>query len=653
MARCFLHHQAQGNAVSFKRFGEPYPAVEIESYLEQNPSVGGSDEELPAHLEALLTPAATEQMESEDHGPDQSTFAGGPQVTSSASSRSVSAEERPAKKRKAVAWSSLPHRGASSSRQPRQPERNDHAAEVEVSADEDDGDKSTGDKKREMEKALATLRAVSQGLPSGDKKYTAAVTKVEQLLTKALEEEKPEQERTDLGPLHWAAITDDETTAKTLIDKGADINARGGTAWTALHIAAVKSLDVLRLLLSQDNINIDAVDGTGVTALVRAVVEPSLECAVLLLQKGANPDVGRINSRSALHIACKRSGMDELVKAIAKKTSQIDSQDEDGMTALHFAVGCNNEDYAITLMESGASLDIQDKSGRTAMHQAAFEGSPELLMRMLESNPDVTIKGNDDETVLHIICQRPDLCEVAETIIQRSGVDINAKARRGSTCLILAAMNNCFDTVRMLVNHGADVEAADEDADTALNVAICKGNKEIANFLIEHGSPLDPKQQSLKKWKAMLEHNRRVQQALSPPRATKQPSTRLPRAQTSPVVARNQSSRTSMSPSEMQTLQTLVSKLMKQSGDPHVNHPTSPKFGVVPGPSAPAPSFLVGNNPNIFGLNAQFPSGHGFMFDELMFASGSNYGMEWDANPQDTGNFGQNLGQNLGQNFGQ
>lgn len=269
-----------------------------------------------------------------------------------------------------------------------------------------------------------------------------------------------------------------------------------------------------------------------------------------------------------------------------------------------------------------------------------------MIMQMIERFPDLTVKGNDDETILQIMCQRPELCEVAETIIQRSGVDINAKARSGATCLILAATNNCFDTVRMLVNHSADVEAADGEADTALNAAIAKGNKEIASFLIENGSPLNPKQQSLKKWKAMLEHNRRVRQALSPPRATKQPSTRLPRAQPSPIVARNQSSRVSMSPSEIQTLHALVSKLATQNGEPSINHPASPKFGAVPGHSAPAPSFLAGHNPNTFALNAQIPSGYGSVYDEIGFGSSSNYGMEyWDPTLQDTDYFAQNLGQ--------
>ncbi|KIW31347.1 uncharacterized protein PV07_03004 [Cladophialophora immunda] len=646
MARCFLHHQAQGHCVTFKRFGEAYSTAEIESYLKQNPLVDGSDEELPGHLEAVPTTAAEEQqLESDDLGPDQLTLAASSQVSTSASSRNIPAEERPTKKRKAVSWSSLPHRDASSSRQPRQSERNDHAAEAEVTDDQDDGDKSAGDKKKEMEKAFATLRAVSQGLPSGDKKYADAVTQVEQLLKKAMEEEQPEQEETDLGPLHWAALSDDETTAKALIDKGADINARGGIGWTALHIAAFKSLEVLRLLLFQGNIDIDAVDNRGATALIRAVVEPSLECAVLLLQKGANPDVGSFRGKSVLHYACLRSGMDELVKAIAGKTSQIDRQDHNGATALHIAVAENKEDYVITLMEAGASLDIQDRDGRTPVHQAAFDGSPEMLLRMVDSNSDLTLKGNDDETVLHILCQRPDLCEVAEAVVKKPGVDINAKSRSGTTPLGGAAYHNCFDTVRMLVSHGADVEAADVEADTALNVAISKGNKEIANFLIENGSPLNPKNQSVKKWRAMLERNRRVQLALLPPRATKQPSTTKPRAQSSPAVVRNQSSKIGISPSEMQTLQTLVTKLMKQSGGPQSNHPTSPKFGATPSHSAPAPLFVVGSDPNTFGLNAQGSSGQGFMLDEFMFGGGANYSnMEWDLPAQDTGYFGRNLG---------
>ncbi|EXJ84910.1 hypothetical protein A1O3_05585 [Capronia epimyces CBS 606.96] len=650
LARCFLYHRGQGQTVGFKRWGEDIPNTEIEGYIKQNPSVEASDEELPGHLELVLAPTVInvdDGTDAEDRTSDQPSLAGAAQTMVDTSAGIDQTDGRPTKKRKSPSNPSLPYRPESSAKQPRDTGGDEHAPEADNtrSKDDDDDDQSTDRKKREMEKALSMLRTLSRQLPSRDKKYADAVSQVEQLFTSALEEESPEQESTDLGPLHWAARNNDIRLAKLLLDKGADLNARGGKGFTALHTAAVFGhLEVLRFLLFQDNLDIDAVDNDGATALMCAVaVESSLECALLLLQKGADPDIGTTHGRTALHYACTKGGMDELVKMMAKATSKLDSQDDSGETALHLAIRNRNEDYVVTLMEAGASVDVPDEDGRTAMHEACFHGSPGLLMRMIDHGADLAVKGNQDETVLHIMSQRPDLCHVARTVAQKPGVDINAKSRLGSTPLILAAANKCYDTVRMLVGEGADVHVADEDMDTALTIAVRRGHAEIAEFLIESGSPLNPHNQSRKKWKAKLEHNRRVQQALSVPTSTRVSSTKGPRTQPSHAVTGRTPPQIGISPLEIQALQNTLTRLAKQVGGQQSNHPLSPRFGA--GPSyASASSLMLGNNPNSFTFNAQPPSNHANPFSDPFSAMGLNSTMDWEDGVPDS-NWLINIGQ--------
>lgn len=43
-----------------------------------------------------------------------------------------------------------------------------------------------------------------------------------------------------------------------------------------------------------------------------------------------------------------------------------------------------------------------------------------------------------------------------------------------------------MDIVRFLVNHGADIDAQDNEGWTPLHAAVCCGNINIAKFLFEH-----------------------------------------------------------------------------------------------------------------------------------------------------------------------
>ena len=63
------------------------------------------------------------------------------------------------------------------------------------------------------------------------------------------------------------------------------------------------------------------------------------------------------------------------------------------------------------------------------------------------------------------------------------GVYINTKDRLGMTCLIWAASMGHEDTVKTLLNNGADVNAKDNDGWTALMWIEAEGCTEIVKLL--------------------------------------------------------------------------------------------------------------------------------------------------------------------------
>jgi ankyrin repeat protein len=72
----------------------------------------------------------------------------------------------------------------------------------------------------------------------------------------------------------------------------------------------------------------------------------------------------------------------------------------------------------------------------------------------------------------------------------------------GLTALLFAVRQGSFETVRVLVEAGADVRKAAVDGSSPLLVAVQNGNYEIGRFLLERGA--DPNQLNVKGWSPLF-----------------------------------------------------------------------------------------------------------------------------------------------------
>jgi ankyrin repeat protein len=73
-------------------------------------------------------------------------------------------------------------------------------------------------------------------------------------------------------------------------------------------------------------------------------------------------------------------------------------------------------------------------------------------------------------------------------LLLEHGADINVRSRSGWTPLYLASMNGALEVVRLLLEHGADVEAKDKYGGTALQVATGGRHDKVVKLLREHGA---------------------------------------------------------------------------------------------------------------------------------------------------------------------
>ncbi|KAL8707961.1 MAG: hypothetical protein Q9220_007104 [cf. Caloplaca sp. 1 TL-2023] len=219
-----------------------------------------------------------------------------------------------------------------------------------------------------------------------------------------------------------------------------------------LYLACITGLsDTVQYVLDQ-GIDINIHSGPQFTALHRAASSGDVATFKLLLDRGADPRmIGGVYGSvlNAAAAATSKEGSSEKVKAMIE-----------------------------ILLSRGADVAVQSTGvleGQMALHFAAASGKYFLAW-----------------TPLHIACSTGQARAVA--MLLRLGANVTARTREEdedwdqSTPLILAAGHSFDEVVKILLEHGAEVDAFTKAGFTALHQAAQKGDCSTAKIILDHGA---------------------------------------------------------------------------------------------------------------------------------------------------------------------
>jgi len=297
--------------------------------------------------------------------------------------------------------------------------------------------------------------------------------------------------------LHQAAADRDIEQVKSLLSRGADVNARDETGCTALHCVAKW----------RPNIMVHTKNLRDPKAMARIRKQSGiLQMAELLISKGAQVDVRDDEGSTPLHYALKGEHRD-VAELLIGKGADVNARNQRGFTPIEVFEGFEKTGVASVLLANGAGIPT--------IHVAALLGDIAKVKAFIDQGVSVDAKkGGTGETALSFaaragqkevaeflinkgadasggILRRAGSGEVAELLIA-NGADVDGRDGKGEP-LRNAAASGRIDVVKVLLANGADTEAKDGNGQTALSISMTYQCKESVLFLVANGADVNTK----------------------------------------------------------------------------------------------------------------------------------------------------------------
>ncbi|KAG5654901.1 hypothetical protein KAF25_010946 [Fusarium avenaceum] len=263
-----------------------------------------------------------------------------------------------------------------------------------------------------------------------------------------------------------------------LIQRNTDNGVRG----ESLEVASKEGYaNIVGQLLK---LGVDANTNDG-AALLAAVASGHEKTAEILLRAGASTNAKGGTNYTALQVASQH-GHEKIVSLLLKHGAQVDVHDDLYESALISASNNGHISVIKLLLESDANINAQSGGYGTALQAASYCGKVGVVQTLLNHRADVNLLGGRCGSALQGASSRGH--KTVTRMLLEAGADPNLRGMglftNSDSALHLFCHRDCPDTVQLLIDYGADVNALSGDYETALQIATIYRNVKVVEVLL-------------------------------------------------------------------------------------------------------------------------------------------------------------------------
>ncbi len=331
--------------------------------------------------------------------------------------------------------------------------------------------------------------------------------------------------------------------AELLIEKGADINAYDENYWTPLFYATFNGhIDVVKFLLengadynSEDingklpflltngmnhqktfkifqkffkkyNIKIDEEIPTDDDSKYSKENNNYLKDSMPKNEKKYKYKEYSMEECANQLINAVKSGKLSTLKRLLSKGYDVNAQDEDGNTALIYAIHKNFSGSVKFLIENGADVSLTNKEGYLAKDFIGDDTYPEVSQLVLSEKKSKKERKEILDNKQNLASQniksfaKEEIKQSNKTVNYQNSIEVCEKYLKAvnyqnsiEVCekFLKAVIDGNLDEVRRMVYAGVNIDYTDEYGSTALIYASAFGNYDIVKFLVKNNAKID------------------------------------------------------------------------------------------------------------------------------------------------------------------
>ena len=245
-----------------------------------------------------------------------------------------------------------------------------------------------------------------------------------------------------------AAKRRDAAAVRSLLQQRMDVNATTADGATALDWATrLDDLETAKLLIGA-GANVGQANRYGMTPLMLAATNGNAAMLELLLNAKTDPHTKLPEGETALMTAARTGKVDAVKVLLAHGAKVNEAESWRGQTALMWAAAEGHVATVDALIAAGADIRARSKGGFTPLMFAAREGRPGVVKALLKAGADVN-----------------------ETFQSAPGAQGRGRPAstsgsfpgpaNGSSVLLMAVANAHYELAAMLLDMGADPNAAE------------------------------------------------------------------------------------------------------------------------------------------------------------------------------------------------